>query len=71
MHIVAGIAIFHHRANADSVLLSRLLPWVLGHALGQAVTGPSHRGLVQKDVGTSARLVMGVFAPEKAQRSWP
>ena len=71
LHIVAGIAIFHHGAKADCVLLSRLLPWVLWHALGQAITDPSHRGLVQKDVGASTRLVTGVFAPEKIQPSWP
>ena len=62
LHIVAGIAICHDTAKAGSILLSRFLPRVLGHTFGQAVADPGHRGLVQKNICTSAWLLTGVIA---------
>ena len=67
LHIVTVIAIGHHITKTCSILLSCLFPWFLWHTLGQAVTDPGHRSLVQKNVRTGTGLLMGVFTPKEAQ----
>ena len=67
LHIVTHIAIGHHTTKTCSILLSCLLPWFLWYRFGQAVTDPSHHNLVQENIRTGARLLMGVFTPKEAQ----